>query len=488
MSGLISPAQAFAHVDPEFIKGLSRAEKIILFYKFNFWARPEQLIPRKPWRMLGMRAGRGWGKTAALVPEITRFVESGEARSIALVGPTDERVSELQIASLIKLAPPWFRPEERGGNLVWPNGAEAITFSAETEGRTRGGNFDLTWCTELVDWGPKRLLVWKNVTTATRRTDGRPARVIYDTTSRGRNPLIALLSKDHARDPRGHIVINGMMFDNPLYASDYIRAECAKYVPGSQSFREELMGEEFNESAAALWKYEYIEDHRRELAPTDYELKIVSLDPAQSSRKDADETGLVVVCRTANGHQFVLEDLSGHIPAETWARAVVDQCETGGASGVVTERNNSGEPVHDLIKVIAAQRGIRIEDIPPERDFPLRTPGRIYFKEYTATRSKHQRAEAPAALYVQGLVHHVGVFEQLENEMTSWEPDNPKSPNRLDALAYAVAELARLKQKKVADPNAIAGAVEANRILARGRAPSSVVRPPPYWMRGKLGL
>ena len=51
--------------------------------------------------------------------------------------------------------------------------------------------------------------------------------------------------------------------------------------------------------------------------------------------------------------------------------------------------------------------------------------------------------------YEAGLVHHVGVFEGLESEMTTWDPMDPKSPspNRVDALVWMVYRLSPSKRK-----------------------------------------
>ena len=62
-------------------------------------------------------------------------------------------------------------------------------------------------------------------------------------------------------------------------------------------------------------------------------------------------------------------------------------------------------------------------------------------KKVHATRNKTTRAEPISALYEQGRVHHVGGFPQLEDQMVLWTPDSKKSPDRLDALVWALTEL-----------------------------------------------
>ena len=58
-----------------------------------------------------------------------------------------------------------------------------------------------------------------------------------------------------------------------------------------------------------------------------------------------------------------------------------------------------------------------------------------------ASRGKRVRAEPIAALYEQNRVHHVGSFPELEDQLCSWVPDISNSPDRLDALVWALTEL-----------------------------------------------
>ena len=48
------------------------------------------------------------------------------------------------------------------------------------------------------------------------------------------------------------------------------------------------------------------------------------------------------------------------------------------------------------------------------------------------------RAEPISMLYEQGKVRHVGNFWLLEDELCEWEPASSASPNRLDALVWAL--------------------------------------------------
>jgi len=61
-----------------------------------------------------------------------------------------------------------------------------------------------------------------------------------------------------------------------------------------------------------------------------------------------------------------------------------------------------------------------------------------------ATRGKYLRAEPVSVLYAKGRVHHVGALPALEDEMCDFGPtglSSGRSPDRLDALVWAVTEL-----------------------------------------------
>jgi phage terminase large subunit-like protein len=57
-----------------------------------------------------------------------------------------------------------------------------------------------------------------------------------------------------------------------------------------------------------------------------------------------------------------------------------------------------------------------------------------------ASRNKITRAEPISSLYEQNKVHHVGIFPQLEDQLTTFTP-GATSPDRLDALVWALTDL-----------------------------------------------
>ena len=91
------------------------------------------------------------------------------------------------------------------------------------------------------------------------------------------------------------------------------------------------------------------------------------------------------------------------------------------ARGFVGESNNGG----DLIETVLRQ-------VDP----------RVPYRSVHASRGKYVRAEPVSAMYERGIIHHVGFFQELEDQMCSFVPGHFNgSPDRMDALVWALTEL-----------------------------------------------
>jgi phage terminase large subunit-like protein len=129
-----------------------------------------------------------------------------------------------------------------------------------------------------------------------------------------------------------------------------------------------------------------------------------------------------------DGRVYVLDDAScKRLRPLQWAKRVVDLFHSRMADRIVAEVNQGGEMVRAVIAEV-------------DSTVPLTT--------VHASRGKAARAEPVAALYEQGRVSHVGVLPELEDEMCSMIGEGG-SPDRLDALVWAVTELLL---KKRAEP------------------------------------
>lgn len=157
---------------------------------------------------------------------------------------------------------------------------------------------------------------------------------------------------------------------------------------------------------------------------------IVAVDPSGSgddSGTESDAIGIVVAGLGTDGVAYIIEDLTVKAGPATWGKVVVDAYSRHEADAVVGEANYGGAMVHHVIRTAASQRGTRVN-----------------YRKVTATRGKTVRAEPVSALYDDGKVRHVGYLRELEDELSGFTTNGyvgDRSPNRADALVWAVTEL-----------------------------------------------
>jgi phage terminase large subunit-like protein len=146
---------------------------------------------------------------------------------------------------------------------------------------------------------------------------------------------------------------------------------------------------------------------------------VVAVDPAVTAEKNSDETGIVVAGLDSDGHGYVLADLSGRMAPHVWAQRVVDAYHTYQADRIVAEVNNGGDLVERTIRGFDAN---------------------VAYSSVVASRGKITRAEPIANLYGMGKVSHVADFPELVSQMVGYDGKG-KSPDRMDALVWALTEL-----------------------------------------------
>lgn len=151
-----------------------------------------------------------------------------------------------------------------------------------------------------------------------------------------------------------------------------------------------------------------------------YSRVIIGVDPAVTHGDKSDETGIVVVGKGRDGYAYVLDDVSVKGTPLEWSVRVVEAYKKYQADYVVVEVNQGGDLVSTVLKTV---------------DPSLRV------KAVRANKNKQQRAEPVAMLYEQGKVFHVRPFVELEEQMCSFVPGHSKSPDRVDALVWALTEL-----------------------------------------------
>lgn len=181
-----------------------------------------------------------------------------------------------------------------------------------------------------------------------------------------------------------------------------------------------LDGEWLDECEGALWHCGMIGPYRVTELP-ELEKIVIGVDPAVTSGKNGDMTGIIAAGTGFDGRYYVLADRSIKGTPVQWIRCVTELYRELSADLAVVEVNNGGE----LISALFSGEG-----------------GNVRVKSVRAYKDKYSRAEPVAALYEKGVVSHAGVFPELENQMCSFKPGSNSSPDRMDALVWALSELA----------------------------------------------
>ena len=394
-----------------------------LLWDWPLWARADQLPPEGPWRCWLLLGGRGSGKTRSGA-EFVRALADKAGLRIALVAPTFNEARAVMIegvSGLIAVHPdetrPKFEPSKR--LLTWANGTQAQVFSAEEPDGLRGPQFDAAWCDELAKWKQAEK-VWEMLQFALRLGEN-PVAVV--TTTPRPIAILKKLMRDEAT-----VVSHSTTKDNIANLAKPFLADVTARYGGSRLGRQELDGEVIEDDPDALFKRADIDRLRVVSAP---ELKrvVVAVDPPTSFNAKSNACGIVVAGIDQHGVCYVLADASlERASPKRWAEKVAAVFESYNASRVVAEVNQGGAMVEQVLRQVNA-------DLP--------------YRAVHAKASKRIRAEPVAALYEQGKVHHVGAFPALEDEMCSVIEDG-HSPDRLDALVWAITELKFAK--KTAEP------------------------------------
>ena len=181
----------------------------------------------------------------------------------------------------------------------------------------------------------------------------------------------------------------------------------------------------------AIWDMATINEGRRAEAP-DLERIVVAIDPAISADEDSNEHGVIVAGRGDDRRAYTLEDATLAGKPEQWAKRAIAMFDKWDADCVVIEINQGGDMCEHTLR--AYRPGL-----------PIR---RVH-----ASRGKHVRAEPISAQYSLGNVSHVGAFPELEAQMcqmTAAGYEGTGSPDRVDALVWALTDLFPKGQSKAA--------------------------------------
>ena len=396
----------------------SDAEKKLLLFNFDFLARPKQFFPEGDWYTWLIKSGRGFGKTWVGSQWIIHRAKT-QKYPLAIIGKNAADVRDVQVevgdSSILKLSPPWFKPEYQPSKrrLIWPNGVIGILYSAEDPDLLRGPQHSSAWLDEFAKYQyPKE--VWDNLLFGLRLGDPKS---LITTTPRPIKQLIKIA--DHKRT----IITSGSTYENKGNLAPIFLKEIEAAYGGTRLGRQELLGELLLDNPGALWTIDVLEANTILAQPSDLEIWI-AIDPAVTSNERSNETGIIVVGKKEET-AFVLADLSGIYSPNEWAKVVLDAFKKYDADGVVAEVNQGGDLVESNLMAYARSIGF-------DRPIP--------YKGVRATKGKYLRAQPVSTLYEQGKVKHIGSLPELEDQLLTWIPGD-ESPDRLDALVWGITHL-----------------------------------------------
>ena len=406
-------------VQRETIAALSDAEALALKHDWEWYARPQQIIPAGAWRTWLILAGRGFGKTRTGAETVRSWVK--KFPMVNLIGATASDARDIMVegeSGILSVCPKDERPTYIASKrqLAWQNGAKSLVFTADEPERLRGKQSMKIWADELGAWRYEES--WDQAMFGLRL--GSSPQAIVTTTPRPTKLVKSLVALPSTK------VTRGSTYDNRSNLACAFFDEIITKYEGTRLGRQELLAELLLDNPGALWHQDRIDDLRVHRAPTAKRI-VTAIDPSVAKFGEKDECGIVVATEGMDGHYYVLDDLSGSMSPNTWAKVAVDRGHKKHMGDrIVAEINNGGALVESVIRTID-------ENVP--------------YTPVHASRGKRTRAEPIAALYEQGRVHHVGIFAKLEDEMTNWDPAiDVESPNRMDALVWAISALI--------DPNA----------------------------------
>jgi len=429
-SGAAFVASAGAADRKTFLRSLTDEQVRWLPYLFEFWALEHQLPPEGDWRSWVILGGRGAGKTRAGAEWVRSMVEGsrprdpGQAGKVGLIGETMEQAREVMVfgeSGILACSPPDRMPKWIAGRqmLVWPNGAEARLFSAFDPERLRGPQFDAVWADELAKW-PKAQDTWDMMQFALRLGDF--PRACVTTTPKNVGILKTLLERSST------VSTHAPTSANRVYLAESFLEEVQDRYAGTRLGRQELDGVLLPDVDGALWSSTQLEAVQVKDVP-ELDRIVVAIDPPAGASATSDACGIVVAGIVMQGpisewRVYVLEDASvqGASP-NAWAAAAIAAMDRHGADRLVAEVNQGGAMVEAIVRSIDPA---------------------VPYRGVHATRGKVARAEPVAALYEQGRVSHALGLGDLEDEMcqmTAHGFDGQGSPDRVDALVWALTDL-----------------------------------------------
>lgn len=435
-------------VQEEFLNSLTKDELLQYQYDWTMHARPKQLLPKGGWNTALIMAGRGFGKTRLGAEWIIQKKNEGAMR-IGVIAPTTSDIIKVVVdgeSGVLKSSPPWDVPKfnQTRLELTWKNGAKLLCFSAEKPERLRGPQFSKVWFDEIATCS-KADEVYDMAMMGLRleSLDGSPPQMLITTTPQD-IPIVGELHDSAVngdKDKSGNLkvlMVNGSTRENAQNLDDRYLETMSDRYDNTRLGEQEIEGKLLRQVDGALWTAEMLEncvfkgeDKEKQDIIKSLVRIVVGVDPSGSSGKKGDYQGIVVCGVDEVGNYWVIEDGSVSETPTGWARRCINLYKKYDADKIVAEKNFGGEMVRSNIHTVDSDAPVKI---------------------IHASKAKHVRAEPIANLYEQGKVRHLKYFKQLDEELSKMTYQGYKgrgSPDRLDAMVWAMTELIKRKKTKM---------------------------------------
>jgi hypothetical protein len=230
------------------------------------------------------------------------------------------------------------------------------------------------------------------------------------------------------RNPESYTSFRMNPVDNPHLPEETLRILENLPLKDRKRFYE---GEFVPMTDNALWTYDQLEGVR---IPEGYKLPemsriVISVDPSGCrgpEDKRSDEVGIVAVGLGEDGHGYVLEDASGRFGPggpDGWGQRAVNLYRKWSADAVLGETNFGGAMVEATVRAADSN---------------------VPFREVHASRGKTVRADPVSTLYGKGIVHHLDIFPEMEEQMCNFSTAGyigERSPDRVDAMVWGITDI-----------------------------------------------
>ena len=375
------------------------------------------------------RAGRRSGKTTGLATRAVRKFLQG--KRVLYAAPTLDQTSAFWDEVKRALEPAW--------DLYRTNQGQRLIENRDPESKQRL-RAKTAWNADTLrgDYADELILdefqlmaesAWDKVGAPMLIDNGGNATFLYTPPSLSSRVQSKAIDKRHASKMFGRALldpdwqtISFTSHDNPHLSQSGL-ARAAKDMT-QLAYRMEILAEDVDDNPKSLWTRENIK--HKSVRLDDLVRIVVGVDP--TGTKSGDECGIVAAGVDAEGIGYILCDESeGGLSPDGWASKVVSTYDRLAADRIVAEVNFGGDMVESTIRAIDEN---------------------VSYENVRASRGKAIRAEPIAALYERGRVFHTSVMTELEDQMCLWSPDEGWSPDRMDALVWALSELMLLEEYK----------------------------------------